>query len=475
MDVMIDRERNTRRRPGAWSLAGLALVLLAVQAVASDVLPAGSLWTRVTPSVVWCEDRSSTVTIEVHLVGLENVASVRIVGGNESYPLHDDGTHGDEVAGDGVFTSSGIRPYCSTLFSLKFDRDFATWYGSVEVTLDDGRALEDPGWVSVGLVNPRYRQRSDVVDLGDGVTMTGNTLFLEDPHLQVFDGYPVYSTSIDEAVQAACRRLYALLPDAFDFVVLMPGMQVFSASNLEAFDATVIRVSNDVEGIGLAQFDRTAEYGSAGRLQAAVVHSFGSVDLVDQELIQRWGAALGESLGLTEETEDGTLLWSSLSDIGGQLAAYYISDTGVIGTFSDNGDGTWTLVPATGTEAYSPLELYIMGLIPAEDVPPIHVLVDPDVSDPQRVTAREVRTVTMDDIVATVGERVPPASEPAEFDVALVVVQDEPFTDAEYAFFTLLSTELTYSGAPVNFDLYAPFFWATGQRGTLKTELPLPL
>jgi hypothetical protein len=471
--------RALRSTGSFWSLLFVVSLILASctsAALSRDVLPPGSLWTRVTPNVLWCEDRTSTATIEVHVVDVDDVVSVRVVGPNETFRLYDDGTHGDEVAGDSVFTVNGARPYCSRAFSLKFDKSFSTWYGTVEVTLSDGRVLEDAGWVSIGLVNPSFRQRSDITVLGDGITMTWNTLFIEDPDLAIFGGYPVYSSSIEDAARAVCERLYRVLPDAFDFVVVMPAMSFFSSSEFLAFDSTTIRVSNDVAGIGLSLFDRTAEFASAGRLQSVIVHSFGSVDLVDRELMQRWGAGLGLPLGLTEETDAGSLLWSPLSDIGGQLAAYYVAETGEIGRLADNGDGTWRLLPATGNEPYSPLELYIMGLIPPDEVPPIHLLSGLDVSNPERVTAQSVRTVTIDDIVEADGVRTPPATaSPIEFSVAFVVVQDLPFTDAEYAFFTLLSTELTYAADPSDFDLYAPFYWATGERATLKTELPLPL
>jgi hypothetical protein len=427
--------------------------------------------------VIWCEDRESAVSIEVHFTQLDDVVSARIVGPNEILNLHDDGTHGDVAAGDGVFSISDVRPYCARRFSLKFDKSLATWYGTLEVTLSDGRTLEDSGSVRIGLVNPKFLLQSDVTVLGDGITMTSNVLFIEDSAGAIFDGYPVFSTAVEEVVRAACERLYHVMPDDFDFVLIMSGMRMFEAAGYEEIVATTVRVSNDIEGIGLSLFDRTKEFSSAGRLQAAMVHSFGGLDLADRELMQRWGAGLGTSLGLALETTGGSLLWSPLSDIGGQLSAYYVSESGEAGRFADNGDGTWRLAPVTDNEVYSPLELYIMGLIPADEVPPIHLLSYPNVSDPERVTAESVRTIKIDDILGAAGGARRPSSEdaPVEFDVAFVVVQDVPFTDADYAYYSLLSYELAFQGVPLDFDLYSPFYWATGNRGSLNTSLPLPL
>ncbi|MDD5646930.1 MAG: hypothetical protein PHW86_07145, partial [Candidatus Bipolaricaulis sp.] len=118
---------------------------------------------------------------------------------------------------------------------------------------------------------------------------------------------------------------------------------------------------------------------------------------------------------------------------------------------------------------------YTRGLLAANEVPPVHILVDPDLTDPLRVTAASVRTVTIDDLTAAHGGVRPylPGERPLPISVAVVVVGAEPFTSAEYAYFSLLAYELTTTAVPVPSDLYAPFFWATGGRATLKALLPV--
>ena len=78
------------------------------------------MWTRVSPSVIWCGVRDSTTTIEAHIVGRADVVGVRIVGSNETFTLYDDGTHGDPLAGDFAFTLAGAWPYCQTGLFLKY-------------------------------------------------------------------------------------------------------------------------------------------------------------------------------------------------------------------------------------------------------------------------------------------------------------------------------------------------------------------
>ncbi|MGD9675483.1 MAG: hypothetical protein AB7V19_02205, partial [Candidatus Bipolaricaulia bacterium] len=148
---------------------------------------------------------------------------------------------------------------------------------------------------------------------------------------------------------------------------------------------------------------------------------------------------------------------------------------GSMGRFEANSDGTWRFDTAVEKLPCAPLEHYTKGLLTASEVPPIHVLVDPDLTDPLRVTAASVQTVTIDDLTAAHGgvRSYVSGEQPLSLSVALVVVGAEPFTSAEYAYFSLLAYEMTTKTAPVPSDLYAPFFWATGGRATLTALLPV--
>lgn len=470
--------RHVRRptgRPSAW--VGLILILCAglPTSGADRPLPAESAWTVVRPSAVWCGDKNSTVTIEAHIDGLEEVDDVSVTGPNEVFRLYDDGTHGDAVSGDSVFTAAGVRPYCSTRYSLRYGNAVGTWYGTLEVTQAGGDRWVDEEPLRIGLVHPRYATAFRFESYGDGLSATAYAFFIEDIDRAVFDGYPVSSTPLDVATREAVRRLYGILPDEFDFVLVMPEMPMFGASDFREVASLSLRVANDVEYIGLPLFNHGAEFGSAGALRGVIYHSFGSLDLVDLEMTNLWGAEIGAPLGLATEVEPGRYLWASSADVGGQLASVYVAEDGSMGHFEANPDGTWRFVTAVENLPCAPLELYTMGLLAANEVPPVHILVDPDLTDPLRVTAASVRTVTIDDLTAAHGGVRPylPGERPLPISVAVVVVGAEPFTSAEYAYFSLLAYELTTTAVPVPSDLYAPFFWATGGRATLKVLLPV--
>lgn len=464
-------------RSSAW--VGFILVLIAALSAsgADGVRRLEGGWTRVRPSAVWCGDKNSTVTINAQIVGYDDIRSVHVIGPNESFQLYDDGTHGDAAVGDSVFTAEGVRPYCSTRYTLRYGNAVGTWYGTLEVTLASGDRLVDDKYLRIGLVHPRYANAFRFETYGDGLSATVFAFFVEDIDRTVFDGYPVSSTGPDVAAREAVRKLYTIFPDRFDFVLVMPKMPIFAASDFRENASLSLRVSNDALHIGLPIFNHGVEYGSAGFLKGVIYHSFGSLDLVDLEIASLWGADIGAPLGLATEIEPGRYLWSPFSDVDGQLSALYVSETGLIGHFAEISEGTWQFVTTIGNPRYTSLELYTMGLLPAEAVSPVHLLAGPDLTDPQHVTAASVSTFTIEDLMAAQGGvRARLAGEtPIEFSLAFVVVGDEPFTSAEYAYFSLLAYELTTRAAPAPTDYYAPFYWATDGRATLTVLLPVTL
>ncbi len=467
------------RRPGIGLLT-VAFVLVGFLSVGDQtspgILPEADAWTIVRPSVLWCGIADSTATIEAHIVGRTDVVSARVAGPNESFPLYDDGSHGDVLAGDRVFTAGGVYPFCHTGLSLKYGMTVGGWSGTLEVTLADGSTLVDDRSIHIGLVQPRYRGKSAIVDYQDGLSATAYAFFIQDIDGVVFDGYPVARADQTAIYRKALSMLYSILPDAFDLVVIMPGRTLFHADSLSEITAQSTRVANDAQHIGIHIFNDAATYGSAGRLREVIFQPFGSIGLIDSEIASLWGADLGAPVGLAAASADGTYLWDPMSDVGGQLSSYFISDDGsLVGRFASNGDGTWRLVSPAENERYSPIELYAMGLLPATEVPPMHLLAQVDLTSSDRITASSVQTVSIDDVVAAQGGVRFPSPEESQksFHVAFVIVQEAPFTDADYAYYSFLSYHLMTRDTPADFDDFAPFYWATGGRATLNTRLPI--
>ena len=282
---------------------------------------------------------------------------------------------------------------------------------------------------------------------------TPTAFFIQDSGHEVFDGYPLSGIDCGDANEAAYRKLYSVFPDVFDFATLMPGMQLLQRESLGENVPYSVPVSNRVRNIGLPLFDRTATFGSSGRLMNAVFNSFGCIEILTHELGHTWGMALGRGLGLS-----GGAHWSDHSDINGQMSGYFFSQD-LVGSFSNNGDGTWRLVRNAEVIPYSPLELYAMGLLPPSEVPDVHILKDPDVSDPMRVTAKSLKTIPMAQILKDAGgERIPSViGSQKDFTLAFIVAQDTPFNGPAYVYFSLLSRELMSLGPPDGITMTAPF------------------
>ncbi|SHL52325.1 hypothetical protein SAMN02745216_05295 [Desulfatibacillum alkenivorans DSM 16219] len=201
-------------------------------------------------------------------------------------------------------------------------------------------------------------------------------------------------------------------------------------------------IKNDTDGLGQAPFDLSDDYGSAGRLQGFITmgHLYNLetdpmepdfsklMRTMSHELLHRFAAdarfvdATGaESEALLWNYDPGAenrRHWSYLLDTDGSLL--YGND------WQDNGDGTFTSLP--GRKYYSPLDLYLMGLVDKSEVPPMLLIDNPDIN-PEKLPQTGVTisgdalTVTIEDIIAAVGERIPSAANaPKEFKVGFILL-----------------------------------------------------
>lgn len=159
-----------------------------------------------------------------------------------------------------------------------------------------------------------------------------------------------------------------------------------------------------------------------------------------QEFMHRWGAFTNiekEGVDADELLGRDTAHWS-----------YWLDTTNSPmegNDWVDNGDGTWT-IDQSSTSTYSDLDLYLMGLVPPDEVGPQTLLqvseeeqlrverdktyapeyfgdLFPDTStDPITVTATPV-SFTLDDIVTAEGTRYPAAADaPKNFRMAFVIL-----------------------------------------------------
>jgi len=226
------------------------------------------------------------------------------------------------------------------------------------------------------------------------------------------------------------REIYGHHPDDYDFLV------AFSSFEFDTGDAVAFHVGvrNDVQGIGLPLFDDSALFGSDGRLQGYVdMGALGryttdpldpgferSLAILAHEILHQWGAYV------RFRRPDGTLSDALLGRDGSHWSYLLDSDASVLygNDWQDAGDGTFT---SRGVETFfSPLDLYLAGFFGPDEVPPF-VLIDNPAVDPAQLPRRGAEVtgdpvlVTIDDVIAAEGPRVPSADEaPKELRAAFV-------------------------------------------------------
>lgn len=126
---------------------------------------------------------------------------------------------------------------------------------------------------------------------------------------------------------------------------------------------------------------------------------------------------------------------------------------------------------ARAATTFANVELYLMGLVDASEVAPIPLLRNFRAKrrEGNLITGTgELRTLTMQDIIAVEGERKPsPKNSQKSFDALFVVFSDLPLKAAELGFFESLSVKYESPRA----EGWLSFAEATGDRARLSTAI----
>ena len=195
-------------------------------------------------------------------------------------------------------------------------------------------------------------------------------------------------------------------------------------------------VKNDVQGINQPIIDNTTAFGSAGKLQGTIdlgnvtqlaANPYGpkleeTVTTLNHELMHRFGSYV------RFKNPDGTLNTSLLGKDSAHWS-YLLDSKGSImygNGWQDNGNGTFTSTSARNS--FSSLDLYLMGMIPKEQVPPMLLIDNASIDKTQlpqlgATISGTAKTVSIDDIIAAEGERIPnAATSQKKFNVGFVLL-----------------------------------------------------
>lgn len=312
--------------------------------------------------------------------------------------------------------------------------------GVIDIVFEESDVRTGIVGVSPGGIDDAFQV--NLVDYSDNLPLEGTTGAIA----EVFVDLPTVN------LQNVAREFYRTHNDDFDSLILFTNFE----SNLDFVGvlAFAINVQNDVLGIGnpnraeiFPQFDHTAEYGSQGNLKSFLTmknlkvweddpleNTFGSatstLSVLAHEFGHTWLAFIDPPVLLTRDGAHWNFfLHTSGSLLGGN-------------DIQDNGDGSFiTLAPK---DIYSPLDLYLMGLLKPEDVPPTFLVTNPhdlDLPPPydqQTITAEQLQgtyslgdvgfrgdrqEVRIEDIMAVNGARIPNAeSSQKDFHTAVILL-----------------------------------------------------
>jgi len=272
-------------------------------------------------------------------------------------------------------------------------------------------------------------------------------------------------------------RFYERFHDDFDFLIFVSNFYWLNRPPTwkKDFVAIYSAASNDIPGIGQRLYSDTREWGSEGALQGAIyiAHADYLFRSGAHEIMHRWGNDIVPTVDRAH--------WG-FSSANGEIGGFDIAD------LVDHGDGRYSAGEfrtgggADNERTYSPIELYIAGLIPPEEVPDLWMAEDGEwlderTDDGDRLfSASEVRTYTIEDIIAEHGERVPDhTASQKEFRAAVVLLIDENHPLYKWQLDRLSGAIESFShpGASAfyvfSFDTFN--FWeATGGRATITMD-----
>lgn len=277
----------------------------------------------------------------------------------------------------------------------------------------------------------------------------------------------------DFDLQGVARRFYADFEDSYDTLAVVP-----QDAFLVSYSAFHRNVKNEVNGIGERIFDRSADYGSGGRLRSVEVYtqtSYASNSTSAHEIGHQWGSYI-----------DWTRL-TGLSRAGHQPEAHdplWAADETLLGSVlagtrrvKRNGD-QWEIERTPAPIRFHPFMLYAMGLLPRERVAEITLFddqaqfADNSLPDPGVTVNGDTRSATVFNVIGMLGERSGPA--PSDWHRATVVVsRDRLLTQREMDYWTFFAQRLedpNRSGV-ISYDGYGSFDLATYRGIDLKQDI----
>lgn len=269
------------------------------------------------------------------------------------------------------------------------------------------------------------------------------------------------------------RDVYRSFDDVFDFLVFLSNLDEYSDNTERVPYGRYRPIMNDTKGTGRDLLFRR-HYGSSGKLRGVVQFPYNKG--------LRRGPALHEFQHAWANFSVPTAYSShwGFSSANGQLGGFDSADLVDLGGGQYSAGRFGTVANGGNSVPYSPIELYLAGLVEAEQVPDLWVATDGRwvVVDRRRVeteaghpvfSASEVRDVTVEEIIAEFGPRVPgPEASQREFRAAVILLTDSDHPATPSQLEELSQTVTAFSMNGDDGSSRYNYFEATGGRASMK-------
>ena len=418
--------------------------------------------------VVIRSDRTQPVLFEAKVVGsVSRVAfeyTTDFQQAGVDLEMRDDGTGGDRTAGDSVYT---ITLQASQITQgLQVDDIFRRFVGRFRVIPVQGNVFE--GNVFAEIITDQI-PRLPVTSLATDAQRTTHVVNVVDPD---------YATGANPDVTRVTKRFYQLAGDDYDFLNIVHVLSRFK-------NRSHFATNNEVLGIGQNVFITATEYGSAGKLSGISLFPISSFfDGADQgyqhELGHQWINFLHTpplSLGIPH--------WPLSSMASGIMGFSFQGMQGLdYPCVLTPEPGGIRLTPRNGPPVFTDLDLYLMGMLPADQVADQFVFISQNkalvLPCNNQLSPEPVTRIRIADIVNVFGPRVPNSTNAQKnFRIATILVSKELLSEDEMAFYNFFArraeeTKEVATHIGLAKGTAKPFVLSTRGLGTLNAQIDSP-
>ena len=270
-------------------------------------------------------------------------------------------------------------------------------------------------------------------------------------------------------------KFYDYFDDDLDFLMFVSNLR---SGDQHGYLGIYHTVMNDSKGIGRETYSNTADWGSTAKLQG-VMH-FPGYNLIYSgpslhEVMHRWA-------NYVVPPNPSWAHWG-FSSADGQLGGFNLEDLVDLGEGKYSAGDFGTFANGGNSVPYSPIELYLAGFFPMEEVPDLTIaedgewlrdengdIVRTDTGDPI-FSASGLTSYTVEDLVKEYGSRLPAYPQAQrEFRAAAILLIDED-NPALGRILDRLSEDVS-SFSHEGFGLFVGFnfYRATRGRATIKMD-----